>query len=210
MMGQDAVNTAQAFNEQLNFDGVVLTKLDGDSRGGAALSIRRVVDKPIKFISSGEKLETLERFYPDRMASRILGMGDIVSLVEKAQATYDGEQASILQRKFRKNQFTLSDFLSQLDQIKKMGNIKDLLSMVPGANKAIKNMDITADTFKPTEAIIRSMTTSEKENPEILNPSRKSRIAAGSGTSIQQINQLLRQFDQMKQMMKSMNKSPRR
>ena len=206
MTGQDAVNTARTFNERLNFDGVVLTKLDGDTRGGAALSIRRVVEKPIKFVSSGEKMEALDRFYPDRMAGRILGMGDVVSLVEKAQETFSEEEAARLQKKFRKNQFDFNDFLSQLAQIKKMGNMKDLLGMVPGIGKAIKDIDIDDNSFKPIEAIIRSMTHKERENPEVINSSRKNRIAAGSGTSVQQVNQLLKQFEEMRKMMKTMNK----
>lgn len=208
MVGQDAVNTAKVFNDRLDFTGVVLTKLDGDSRGGAALSIRRVVGKPIKFISSGEKMETIDRFYADRMASRILGMGDVVGLVEKVQAAYDQEQTEILERKFRKNQFDFNDFLTQLESVKKMGNIKDLLSMVPGAGKVLKNSSIDENTFKPVESIILSMTKKERENPKLLNPSRKSRIASGSGTSIPQVNQLIKQFDQMRTMMKSMNKAP--
>ena len=206
MTGQDAVNTARTFNERLNFDGVVLTKLDGDTRGGAALSIRRVVEKPIKFVSSGEKMEALDRFYPDRMAGRILGMGDVVSLVEKAQETFSEEEAARLQKKFRKNQFDFNDFLSQLEQIKKMGNMKDLLGMVPGMGKAIKDVNIDDNSFKPIEAIIRSMTNKERENPEVINSSRKNRIAAGSGTSVQQVNQLLKQFEEMRKMMKTMNK----
>jgi signal recognition particle subunit SRP54 len=206
MTGQDAVNTAKSFNDRLNFDGVVLTKLDGDTRGGAALSIRRVVEKPIKFISSGEKMDALDRFFPDRMAGRILGMGDVVSLVEKAQETFDQEESARLAKKFRKNQFDFNDFLSQLEQVKKMGNMKDLLGMIPGMGKAMKDVDINDDSFKPVEAIIRSMTLHERENPEILNPSRKNRIAKGSGRSLQEINQLLKQFEQMKKMMKTMNK----
>lgn len=206
MTGQDAVNTAKAFNDRLNFNGVVLTKLDGDTRGGAALSIRKVVDKPIKFISSGEKMEAIERFYPERMASRILGMGDVVTLVEKAQETFNAEEAARLNKKIRKNQFDFNDFLLQLDQIKKMGNMKDLLGMIPGMGKAMKGVDIDDNSFKPVEAIIRSMTLKERESPEILNPSRKNRIARGSGTSIQQVNQLLKQFEDMRKMMKTMNK----
>lgn len=206
MTGQDAINTAKAFNDRLNFDGVVLTKLDGDTRGGAALSIRRVVEKPIKFISSGEKMDALDRFFPERMAGRILGMGDVVSLVEKAQETFDQEESARLAKKFRKNQFDFNDFLSQLEQVKKMGNMKDLLGMIPGMGKAMKDVDINDDSFKPVEAIIRSMTLKERENPEILNPSRKNRIAKGSGRSLQEINQLLKQFEQMKKMMKTMNK----
>ncbi|MBL7844852.1 MAG: signal recognition particle protein [Cyclobacteriaceae bacterium] len=206
MTGQDAVNTAKTFNDRLNFDGVVLTKLDGDSRGGAALSIRRVVEKPIKFISTGEKMEALDRFYPDRMAGRILGMGDVVSLVEKAQSTFDEDEAKRLNAKLRKNQFDLSDFLSQLEQIKKMGNMKDLLGMIPGVGKAMKGMDIDDNAFKPIESIIRSMTIEERGNPDIINGSRKNRIAKGSGTSVQQVNQLLKQFGDMRKMMKTMNK----
>ncbi|MBX2945980.1 MAG: signal recognition particle protein [Cyclobacteriaceae bacterium] len=206
MTGQDAVNTAKAFNDRLNFDGVVLTKLDGDSRGGAALSIRRVVEKPIKFISTGEKMEALDRFYPDRMAGRILGMGDVVSLVEKAQSTFDEEEARRLNAKLRKNQFDLSDFLTQLEQIKKMGNMKDLLGMIPGVGKAMKGVDIDDNAFKPIESIIRSMTLEERANPDIINGSRKNRIAKGSGTSVQQVNQLLKQFGDMRKMMKTMNK----
>jgi len=206
MTGQDAVNTARTFNERLNFDGVVLTKLDGDTRGGAALSIRRVVEKPIKFVSSGEKMETLDRFYPDRMAGRILGMGDVVSLVEKAQESFNQEEAARLQKKIRKNQFDFNDFLTQLEQIKKMGNMKDLLGMVPGMGKAIKDVNIDDNSFKPIEAVIRSMTNKERENPEIINSSRKNRIAVGSGTSVQQVNQLLKQFEDMRKMMKTMNK----
>jgi signal recognition particle subunit SRP54 len=206
MTGQDAVNTAKAFNDRLNFNGVVLTKLDGDTRGGAALSIRRVVDKPIKFISSGEKMEAIDRFYPDRMASRILGMGDVVSLVEKAQETFDAEEAARLNKKIRKNQFDFNDFLGQLEQIKKMGNMKDLLGMIPGMGKAMKGVDIDDNSFKPIEAIIRSMTLQERENPDIINGNRKNRIAKGSGTSIQQVNQLLKQFEDMRKLMKTMNK----
>jgi signal recognition particle subunit SRP54 len=206
MTGQDAVNTAKTFNDRLSFDGVVLTKLDGDTRGGAALSIRRVVEKPIKFVSSGEKMEALDRFYPDRMASRILGMGDVVSLVEKAQETFDADEAARLSKKIRKNQFDFNDFLSQLEQIKKMGNMKDLLGMIPGMGKAVKDIDLDDNSFKPIEAIIKSMTMKERENPEILNSSRKTRISKGSGTSIQQVNQLLKQFEDMRKMMKTMNK----
>jgi signal recognition particle subunit SRP54 len=206
MTGQDAVNTAKAFNDRLNFDGVVLTKLDGDTRGGAALSIRRVVEKPIKFVGSGEKMEALDRFYPDRMAGRILGMGDVVSLVEKAQQSFTEEEARLLNAKMRKNQFDFNDFLKQLEQIKKMGNMKDMLGMIPGMGKAMKDVDINDDSFKPVEAIIRSMTLEERENPEKLNSSRKNRIAKGSGTSIQQVNQLLKQFEDMRKMMKMMNK----
>lgn len=206
MTGQDAVNTAKAFNDRLDFNGVVLTKMDGDTRGGAALSIRKVVEKPIKFISSGEKMEAIDRFYPDRMASRILGMGDVVSLVEKAQQTFDEEEARRLNAKMRKNQFDFNDFLSQLEQIKKMGNMKDLLGMIPGMGKAMKDVDIDDNSFKPIEAIIRSMTMDERQNPDKLNLSRKNRIAKGSGTSVQQVNQLLKQFEGMRKMMKTMNK----
>lgn len=206
MTGQDAVNTAKAFNERLDFNGVVLTKLDGDTRGGAALSIRRVVDKPIKFISTGEKMEAIDRFYPERMASRILGMGDVVSLVEKAQQVFDEEEAKRLNKKIRKNQFDFNDFLSQLEQVKKMGNMKDLLGMIPGVGKAIKDVDIDDNSFKPIEAIIRAMTLEERENPDIINGSRKNRIAKGSGTSVPQVNQLLKQFGDMRKLMKTMNK----
>jgi signal recognition particle subunit SRP54 len=206
MTGQDAVNTAKTFNEQLDFDGVVLTKLDGDTRGGAALSIRNVVEKPIKFVSSGEKMDAIDLFYPDRMAQRILGMGDVVSLVEKAQETFDQEETNRLSKKIRKNQFDLEDFLSQLQQIKKMGNVKDLLGMLPGMGKQIKDLDIDDDAFKPVEAIIRSMTKEERTNPELMNASRKQRIATGSGTSVQEINNLLKQFKDMRKMMKAMNK----
>ncbi len=206
MTGQDAVNTAKAFNDRINFDGVVLSKMDGDTRGGAALSIRRVTDKPIKFTSSGEKMEALDRFYPDRMAGRILGMGDVVGLVEKAQETFDQQEAERLQKKIRKNQFDLNDFLNQLAQIKKMGNMKDLLGMIPGMGKAMKDVNVDDNAFKPLEAIIRSMTLEERENPEIINSSRKERIARGSGTTIQQVNQLLKQFSELRKMMKTMNK----
>lgn len=206
MTGQDAVNTAKTFNDRLDFNGVVLTKLDGDTRGGAALSIRKVVDKPIKFISSGEKMEALDRFYPDRMAGRILGMGDVVGLVEKAQQTFDEEEARRLNKKFRKNQFDFNDFLSQLEQIKKMGDMKSMLSMIPGMGKAMKDVDINDNSFKPIEAIIRSMTLEERQNPEKINASRKNRIARGSGNSVQQVNQLLKQFEEMRKMMKTMNK----
>ncbi|MEK6780551.1 MAG: signal recognition particle protein [Bacteroidota bacterium] len=206
MTGQDAVNTAKTFNERLNFDGVVLTKLDGDTRGGAALSIHRVVDKPIKFVSSGEKMEAIDRFYPDRMASRILGMGDVVSLVEKAQQTFDEDETRRLNAKMRKNQFDFNDFLSQLQQVKKMGNMKDMLSMIPGMGKAVKDIDLNDNSFKPIEAIIHSMTLEERESPDKINVSRKTRIAKGSGTSVQQVNQLLKQFEDMKKMMKTMNK----
>ena len=202
MTGQDAVNTAKEFNDRLDFDGVVLTKLDGDTRGGAALSIRTVVDKPIKFVGTGEKLEAIDYFHPARMADRILGMGDIVSLVERAQEQYDEEEAKRLQKKIAKNQFDFNDFLSQIHQIKKMGNLKDLASMIPGVGKAIKDMDIDDNAFKSIEAIIYSMTPAERSNPEILNGSRRTRIAAGSGTSIQEVNRLIKQFDQTRKMMR--------
>lgn len=205
MTGQDAVNTAKTFNDRLNFDGVVLTKLDGDARGGAALSIKTVVNKPIKFISTGEKMEALDVFYPDRMASRILGMGDVISLVERAQQAFDEDEAKRINAKMRKNQFDFDDFLSQLQQIKKMGNVKDLLGMIPGMGKMIKDLDIDNDSFKPIEAIISSMTPKERGRPEIIDGSRKKRIAAGSGTSITQVNNLLKQFDEMRKMMKKMN-----
>ena len=206
MTGQDAVNTAKTFNERLDFDGVVLTKLDGDTRGGAALSIKTVVNKPIKFISTGEKMDAIDVFHPDRMAKRILGMGDVVSLVERAQQSFDEEEAKRLNKKIRKNQFNFDDFLSQLEQIKKMGNIKDLVGMLPGMGKAMKGMDIDEDSFKPIEAIIKSMTNKERENPDIINGSRRKRIASGSGTSIQQVNNLLKQFNDMRKLMKTMNK----
>jgi len=205
MTGQDAVNTAKTFNDRLNFDGVVLTKLDGDARGGAALSIKTVVNKPIKFISTGEKMEALDVFYPDRMASRILGMGDVISLVERAQQAFDEDEAKRINAKMRKNQFDFDDFLSQLQQIKKMGNVKDLLGMIPGMGKMIKDLDIDNDSFKPIEAIISSMTPKERSRPELIDGSRKKRIAAGSGTSITQVNNLLKQFDEMRKMMKKMN-----
>ncbi|MFT7001848.1 MAG: signal recognition particle subunit SRP54 [Spirosomataceae bacterium] len=207
MTGQDAVNTAKTFNERLDFDGVVLTKLDGDSRGGAALSVRAVVDKPIKFISTGEKMEDLDVFYPDRMASRILGMGDVVSLVERAQQAFDEEDARKMNKKMRENKFDLDDFLSQMQQIKKMGNVKDLMAMIPGMGNAIKDVDISNDSFKPIEAAILSMTKKERENPDIIDGSRRRRIAKGSGNSIQEVNNLLKQFDQMRKMMKKMNKA---
>lgn len=206
MTGQDAVNTAKAFNEQLNFDGVVLTKLDGDTRGGAALSIRTVVEKPIKFISAGEKMENIDVFHPDRMAQRILGMGDVVSLVERAQQTFDEDEARRINKKIRKNQFNFDDFLSQLEQIKKMGNIKDLIGMLPGMSKALKDIDLDDDSFKPIEAIIKSMTAAERDTPEIINGSRKKRIADGSGTTVQEVNNLIKQFGDMRKMMKTMNK----
>lgn len=205
MTGQDAVNTAKAFNDRLDFDGVVLTKMDGDTRGGAALSIKSVVNKPIKFVSTGEKMDALDVFHPDRMASRILGMGDIVSLVEKAQENFDEEEAKRLQKKMRKNQFDFDDFLKQLNQIKKMGNIKDLMGMIPGVGKAIKDIDIDDESFKGIEAIIQSMTSDERKNPDLLNGSRKKRIADGSGTSTAEVNKLVKQFADMRKMMKSMN-----
>jgi signal recognition particle subunit SRP54 len=206
MTGQDAVNTAKTFNERINFDGVVLTKLDGDSRGGAALSIRAVVEKPIKFISTGEKMEALDLFYPDRMAQRILGMGDVISLVERAQQTFDEDEARRINKNIRKNQFNFDDFLSQLEQIKKMGDIKDLVSMIPGVGKAMKDVEIDENAFKPIEAMIKSMTQEERSNPDIISGSRRRRIAAGSGTSIQEVNNLMKQFNDMRKMMKSMNK----
>ncbi len=205
MTGQDAVNTAKTFNERLEIDGVILTKLDGDTRGGAALSIRNVVDKPIKFIGTGEKMEALDVFHPERMADRILGMGDVVSLVERAQEQFDLEEAKRLQKKIAKNKFDFNDFLGQIQQIKKMGNIKELAGMIPGVGKAIKDIDIDDDAFKGIEAIIYSMTPKERTNPEILNVSRKQRIAKGSGTNIQDVNRLLKQFDQMRKMMKLMS-----
>ncbi|WKN31717.1 signal recognition particle protein [Porifericola rhodea] len=206
MTGQDAVNTARAFDERINFDGVVLTKLDGDTRGGAALSIKKVVEKPIKFVSNGEKMDAIDIFYPDRMARRILDMGDVTTLVEKAQQAFDEEEAERLNKKIRKNQFDFDDFLSQLQQIKKMGNIKDLLGLLPGMNKALKNIDIDDNSFKPIEAIIRSMTPEERGTPNLINGSRKKRIATGSGTSVQEVNNLLKQFEEMRKMMKKMNK----
>uniref|UniRef100_UPI004026157D signal recognition particle protein n=1 Tax=Candidatus Limisoma sp. TaxID=3076476 RepID=UPI004026157D len=202
MTGQDAVNTAMEFNQRLDFDGVVLTKLDGDTRGGAALSIRTVVDKPIKFVGTGEKLEALDVFHPARMADRILGMGDIVSLVERAQQQYDEEEARRLQKKIAKNQFDFNDFMAQIAQIKKMGNLKDLASMIPGVGKAIKDVDIDDNAFKGIEAIIQSMTPLERRNPEIINGSRRQRIAKGSGTSLQEVNRLLKQFESTRKMMK--------
>ena len=206
MTGQDAVNTAKTFNDRLNFDGVVLTKLDGDSRGGAALSIRAVVEKPIKFISTGEKMEALDLFYPDRMAQRILGMGDVISLVERAQQQFDEEEAKRIEKKIRKNQFNFDDFLSQLEQIKKMGNIKDLMGMIPGMSKAMKDVEIDDNAFKPVESIIRSMTKQERANPDLINTSRKRRLAKGSGTDMQQVNALMKQFEDMRKMMRTMNK----
>lgn len=208
MTGQDAVNTAAAFNQRLNYTGVVLTKLDGDTRGGAAISIKYTVNKPIKFVSSGEKMDTLDVFYPERMAQRILGMGDIVSLVEKAQEQFDEVQAAKLEKKIRKNQFDFEDFKTQLHQIKKMGNLKDLMGMIPGVGKQIKDVDINDDSFKGIEAMINSMTLVERRNPDLINPSRKQRIAKGSGKDIAEVNQFLKQFDQMKNMMKMMNKMP--
>lgn len=204
MTGQDAVNTAKAFNDRINFNGVVLTKLDGDTRGGAALSIKAVVNKPIKFIGTGEKMEAIELFHPDRMADRILGMGDVVSLVEKAQEQYDEKEARKLQKKIAKNKFDFNDFLDQISQIKKMGNMKDLMGMIPGMGKAMKNVDIDDDAFKGIEAIIHSMTQEERENPEIINGSRRKRIARGSGSTVQDVNRLLKQFNDMRKMMKMM------
>ncbi|CAM4088448.1 signal recognition particle protein [Zobellia nedashkovskayae] len=204
MTGQDAVNTAKAFNDILNFDGVVLTKLDGDTRGGAAISIKSVVDKPIKFIGTGEKMEAIDVFHPSRMAERILGMGDVISLVERAQEQFDEEEARKIQKKIAKNKFGFDDFLSQIQQIKKMGNIKDLMGMIPGAGKALKGLDIDDDAFKHIEAIIHSMTPDERSNPSKLNVSRKKRIAKGSGREVQEVNQLMKQFDQMSKMMKMM------
>jgi len=204
MTGQDAVNTAREFNQRLDFNGVILTKLDGDTRGGAALSIRSVVDKPIKFVGTGEKLDAIDVFHPERMADRILGMGDIVSLVEKAQEQYDEEEARRLQKKIAKNQFDFNDFISQIQQIKKMGNLKDLASMIPGVGKQIKDLDIDDDAFKGIEAIIRSMTPGERSNPEILNGSRRARIAKGSGTNVQEVNKLIKQFDETRKMMRMM------
>jgi signal recognition particle subunit SRP54 len=204
MTGQDAVNTAKAFNDILNFDGVILTKLDGDTRGGAAISIKSVVNKPIKFIGTGEKMEAIDVFYPSRMADRILGMGDVVSLVERAQEQYDEEEARKIQKKIAKNQFGFDDFLKQIQQIKKMGNMKDLIGMIPGAGKMMKDVDIDDDAFKGIEAIIHSMTPDERSNPSVINASRKKRIGKGSGTSVQEVNQLLKQFNQMSKMMKMM------
>ena len=204
MTGQDAVNTAKAFNEKINFDGVVLTKLDGDTRGGAALSIRSVVDKPIKFVGTGEKMEALDLFYPNRMADRILGMGDVVSLVERAQEQYDEEKARRLQKRIAKNQFDFNDFLDQINQIKKMGNMKDLVGMIPGVGKAIKDVDIDDDPFKGIEAMIHSMTPEERGNPKIINGTRRKRIADGSGNSVQELNKLMKQFEQTSKMMKMM------
>ena len=203
MTGQDAVNTAKEFNYRLDFDGVVLTKLDGDTRGGAAISIRSVVDKPLKFISSGEKMDALQVFHPERMADRILGMGDVVSLVERAQEQFDEEEARKLKKKLMKNQFNFNDFRDQINQVKKMGNLKDLASMIPGMGKALKDIDIPDDAFKQTEAIIDSMTPAERENPEIINASRRERIAKGSGTQLADVNRLIKQFDQTRKMMKT-------
>ena len=203
MTGQDAVNTAKEFNDRLDFTGVILTKLDGDTRGGAALSIRTVVTKPIKFIGTGEKMEAIDQFHPSRMADRILGMGDVVSLVERAQEQFDEEQAKKLQRKLARNQFDFNDFLAQIEQIKKMGNIKDLLGMIPGVGKAVKDMDIDDNAFKSVEAIIRSMTPKERANPDIINNSRKERIARGSGTTMQEVNRLMKQFEQIRKTMKT-------
>jgi signal recognition particle subunit SRP54 len=208
MTGQDAVNTAKTFNDKLDFTGVVLTKLDGDTRGGAALSIKYTVDKPIKFVSSGEKMDTLDVFYPERMAQRILGMGDITSLVEKAQEQYDEAEAKRLEKKIRRNQFDFQDFLDQLQQIKKMGNLKDLMGMIPGMGKAIKDVDISDDAFKGVESIIYSMTPFERANPDSINPSRKARIAKGCGKKTEDVNALMKQFEQMRGMMKMMNKMP--
>ena len=205
MTGQDAVNTAKAFNDRLDFDGVVLTKLDGDTRGGAALSIRNVVDKPIKYVGTGEKLDAIDPFHPERMADRILGMGDIVSLAERVQKAYDENQAKEITRKLAQNKFDFNDFLSQIQQIKKMGNLKDLASMIPGVGKAIKDVDIDDDAFKGIEAIIYSMTPRERANPELINASRRQRIARGSGTNIQEVNRLLKQFDQTRKMMAQVN-----
>jgi len=206
MTGQDAVNTAKTFNERLDFDGVVLTKLDGDTRGGAALSIRKEVEKPIKFIGTGEKMDALDLFHPDRMANRILGMGDVVTLVERAQDSFDQDEARRLNKKIKKDQFGFDDFLKQMEQIKKMGSLKDLMGMIPGVGKAVKDIDIDDDSLKPIEAIIKSMTPKERQNPDIINGSRRQRIAKGSGTSVQEVNQLLKQFNQMRKMMKTMNK----
>ena len=202
MTGQDAVNTAKEFNDRLDFDGVVLTKLDGDTRGGAALSIRTVVTKPIKFVGTGEKMEAIDVFHPERMADRILGMGDVVSLVERAQQQFDEKQARELEKKIRKNKFDFNDFMNQIQQIKKMGNIKELAGMIPGVGKALKDVDIDDNAFKSIEAIINSMTPKERANPDIINQSRKLRIAKGSGTKLEDVNRLLKQFDQTKKMMK--------
>lgn len=205
MTGQDAVNTAKSFNDRLDFDGVVLTKLDGDTRGGAAISIKSVVNKPIKFIGTGEKMEALDLFYPNRMADRILGMGDVVSLVERAQENYDEDKARKLQRKIAKNEFNFNDFLDQIQQIKKMGNVKDLMGMIPGMGKAMKNLDIDDDAFKGIEAIIKSMTPEERENHKIINGSRRKRIASGSGNEVQEVNRLIKQFEETRKMMQLMS-----
>lgn len=205
MTGQDAVNTARTFDERLNFDGVVLTKLDGDTRGGAAISIRHVVNKPIKFISTGEKMENLDVFHPDRMAQRILGMGDVISLVERAQQAFDEDEAKRINAKIRQNNFNFDDFLSQLEQVKKMGNIKDLIGMIPGMGKAMNGLDIDENSFKPIEAIIRSMTPHERQNPDVINGSRRKRISDGSGRTITEVNNLMKQFDDMRKLMKKMN-----
>ena len=206
MTGQDAVNTADTFNKKLDFDGVVLTKLDGDTRGGAALSIRKQVNKPIKFVGTGEKMDAIDTFHPDRMANRILGMGDVLTFVEKAQQNFDENEARLLNKKIKKNQFGFDDLLIQMEQIKKMGNFKDLMGMIPGVGKAVKNAKVDDDSLKPIEAMIKSMTPKERKNPSILNNSRKQRIIRGSGTSVQQLNQLIKQFDQMRKMMKTMSK----
>tara|TARA_B110000046_G_scaffold75303_1_gene83388 strand:- start:629 stop:1948 length:1320 start_codon:yes stop_codon:yes gene_type:complete len=206
MTGQDAVHTAQAFNDRLDFDGVVLTKLDGDTRGGAALSVRRQVEKPIKFISTGEKMDAMDQFYPDRMAKRILGMGDVLTLVERAQQNFDEKETQRINKKIKRNQFGFDDFLIQMEQIKKMGSLKDIVGMIPGMGKVIKDVDIDDNSLKPIEAIIKSMTPKERSNPELMNGSRKIRIANGSGTTVTEVNQLLKQFDQMRKMMKTMNK----
>jgi signal recognition particle subunit SRP54 len=205
MTGQDAVNTAKAFNDRLDFDGVILTKLDGDTRGGAALSIKSVVNKPIKFVGTGEKMDALDIFYPERMSDRILGMGDVVTLVERAQEQFDAAEAKRIQERIVKNKFSFNDFLGQLQQIKKMGNIKDLMGMIPGVGKAIKNIDVDDNAFKSIEAIILSMTLHERENPEVLNGSRRQRIATGSGTSIQEVNRLIKQFEDTRKMMRIMS-----
>jgi signal recognition particle subunit SRP54 len=204
MTGQDAVNTAKTFNEVLDFDGVILTKLDGDTRGGAALSIKSVVNKPIKFVGTGEKMDAIDVFHPDRMADRILGMGDVISLVERAQEQYDEEEARKIAKKIAKNQFGFDDFLKQIQQIKKMGNMKDLVGMIPGAGKMMKDVEVDDNAFKGVEAIIHSMTLKERQEPSIINQSRKTRIAKGAGTNIQEVNQLMKQFDQMSKMMKMM------
>ena len=203
MTGQDAVHTAREFNERLDYDGVVLTKLDGDTRGGAAISIRSVGNKPLKFMSMGEKMDAIQVFHPERMADRILGMGDVVSLVERAQEQYNEEDARKLKKKIVKNQFNFNDFLDQISQIKKMGNVKDLMGMIPGMGKALKDVELDDDMFKQTESIIYSMTPWERDNPEVINPSRKERIAKGSGTTVAEVNKLLKQFEQSRKMMKS-------